>query len=119
MEYHISESEYRFMEILWEKEPVSSMDMVRFCSERLNWKKSTTYTVIRKLSEKKIVNSKNTIVRSLVSKDCMQRQESACFLKRKFGGSLPSFITAYLQDRKLTKEEAERLQKLIRDATED
>lgn len=119
MAYHISESEYRFMEILWEKEPVSSMDLVRFCNERLNWKKSTTYTVIRKLCEKKIVSSENTIVQSLVSRDCIQRQESDHFLKRKFGGSLPSFITAYLQDRKLTKEEAEHLQKLIRDATED
>jgi len=119
VEYPISESEYRFMEILWEQEPVSSMELVRFCRERLNWKKSTTYTVIRKLSDKKIVSSENTIVRSLVSRDCMQKQESDRFLKRKFGGSLPSFITAYLQDRKLTKEEAEHLQKLIRDVTED
>ena len=119
MEYPISESEYRFMEILWEQEPVSSMELVRFCRERLNWKKSTTYTVIRKLSDKKIVSSENTIVRSLVSRDCMHRQESDRFLKRKFGGSLPSYITAYLQDRKLTQVEAEHLQKLIRDVTED
>lgn len=119
MGHHISESEYRFMEILWEKEPVSSMDLVRLCSERLDWKKPTTYTVIRKLSEKQIVCSENTIVRTLVSRGCIQRQESNHFLERKFGGSLPSFITAYLQDKKLTKEEAERLQKLIRDATED
>lgn len=119
MEYHISESEYRFMEILWEEEPVSSMELVRLCGERLNWKKSTTYTVIRKLSEKQIVSSENTIVRTLVSRNCIQRQESNHILNRKFGGSLPSFITAYLQDKKLTKEEAERLQKLIQDATED
>ncbi len=71
------------------------------------------------IKDKKIVSSENTIVRSLVSRDCMQKQESDRFLKRKFGGSLPSFITAYLQDRKLTKEEAEHLQKLIRDVTED
>jgi len=119
MKYHISESEYRFMEILWKEEPVSSMDLVRLCGERLDWKKSTTYTVIRKLSEKQIVCSENTIVRALVSRDCIQRQESRHFLERKFGGSLPSFIAAYLQDKKLTREEAERLQKLIRDATED
>ncbi len=118
-EHHISESEYRFMEILWEEEPVSSMALVQLCGERLNWKKSTTYTVIRKLSEKQIVCSENTIVRALVSRDCIQKQESGRFLERIFGGSLPSFITAYLQDRKLTTEEAARLQQLIQDATEE
>ncbi len=119
MGYHISDSEYRFMEILWEEEPVSSMELVRLCSNLLNWKKSTTYTVIRNLSEKQIVYSENAIVRTRVSRGCIQRQESSCFLNRKFGGSLPSFIAAYLQDRKLTREEAERLQKLIWDAAED
>ncbi len=102
MTYHINESEYRLMEILWEEEPVNSMELVRICASRLDWKKSTTYTVIRKLSQKQI-----------------QKQESNEFLKRKFGGSLPSFITAYLQDKKLTKDEAEKLKKLIQDAAED
>ena len=119
MEYHINESEYRFMEILWEEEPVISTDLVQVCKEKLNWKKSTTYTVIRKLSEKKIVSNEQTVVRTLVSRDSIQRQESNNFLTKKFGGSLPSFINAYLQDKKLTKEEAQRLQKLIEDATEE
>lgn len=119
MEHHISESEYRFMEILWEEEPVSSMELVRLCRQRLDWKKSTTYTVIRKLSEKGIVANEHAIVRTLVSRGCIQKQESSRFLERKFGGSLPSFITAYLQDKKLTKEEAERLKKLIQDATQE
>ncbi len=119
MTYHINESEYRFMEILWEEEPVNSMELVRICSERLGWKKSTTYTVIRKLSQKQIASNENAVVRALVSRSCMQKQESNDFLNRKFGGSLPMFVNAYLQDKKLTKEEAERLKKMIQEASEE
>lgn len=119
MEYHINESEYRFMEILWETEPASSMELVHICGERLNWKKSTTYTVIRNLSDKQVICNDHTIVRALVSRECIQCQESRSFLKKRFGGSLPSFITAYLKERKLTKEEAQRLQKLIQEATDE
>ncbi len=119
MTYHINESEYRLMEILWEEEPVNSMELVRICASRLDWKKSTTYTVIRKLSQKQILSNENAVVRSLVSRNSILKQESNEFLKRKFGGSLPSFITAYLQDKKLTKDEAEKLKKLIQDAAED
>ncbi len=119
MTYHINESEYRLMEILWEEEPVNSMELVRICASRLDWKKSTTYTVIRKLSQKQILSNENAVVRSLVSRNSIQKQESNEFLNRKFGGSLPSFITAYLQDKKLTKDEAEKLKKLIQDAAED
>ncbi|MDE7312122.1 MAG: BlaI/MecI/CopY family transcriptional regulator [Eubacterium sp.] len=119
MEYHINESEYRFMEVLWEVGPASSMELVRICEKRLNWKKSTTYTVIRNLSEKQAVCNDHTTVRPLVSRESMQKQESHSFLTKRFGGSLPSFLMAYLKDRKLTKEEALRLQKLIQDAAED
>ena len=119
MTYHINESEYRFMEILWEEEPVNSMELVRICAQRLDWKKSTTYTVIRKLSQKQIVSNEHAVVRALVSRDCIQKQESNDFLNRKFGGSLPSFVAAYLQDKKLTKEEAQDLKKLIQDAAEE
>ena len=119
MTYHINESEYRFMEILWETEPVNSMELVRICSKRLDWKKSTTYTVIRKLCQKQIVSNEGAVVRSLVSQSCIQKQESHDFLNRKFGGSLPSFITAYLQDKKLTRQEAEDLKKLIQEASEE
>lgn len=119
MQYHINESEFRFMEILWEEEPVNSTDLVRICRERLEWQKSTTYTVIRKLCGKQIVSNEASVVRALVSREHIQKQESKEFLDRKFGGSLPSFITAYLQDRRLTKEEAERIRRLIEDASED
>lgn len=119
MKYHINESEYRFMEILWENEPVNSMELVRICEKRLEWKKSTTFTVLRKLCQKNIVSNENTVVRALVSQERIQKQESHDFLDKKFGGSLPSFITAYLQDKKLTKEEAEKIKKMIQEASED
>lgn len=119
MAYHVNESEYRFMEILWKVEPVNSMELVRICQKKLGWKKSTTYTVIRKLSDKNIVCNEEAVVRTLVSRDSMQKQESNEFLDRKFGGSLPSFVTAFLQDRKLTREEAEYLKKLIQEKTEE
>lgn len=119
MKYHINESEYRFMEILWENEPINSMELVRICEKRLEWKKSTTFTVLRKLCQKNIVRNENTVVRALVSQEYIQKQESHDFLDKKFGGSLPSFITAYLQDKKLTKEEAEKIKKMIQEASED
>lgn len=118
MNYHINESEYRFLDILWDEEPVNSMELVRLCSERLGWKKPTTYTVIRNLSEKGILCNENAIVRTLVSRDQIQKQESNEFLQKKFRGSLPAFIAAFLQDKKLTQEEAEQLQKMIDHAVE-
>ncbi len=119
MDGHINESEYRFMDILWDEEPISSMELVRLCRERLGWKKSTTYTVIRNLSEKQAVINENAVVRALISKNDVQRQESRDFLEKKFKGSLPAFIAAFLQEETLTKEEAEELQKLIDCAVEE
>ena len=116
MKYHINESEYRFMEILWENEPVNSMELVHICEERLEWKKSTTFTVLRKLCQKGATCNENSVVRALVSQDCIRKQESHSFLEKKFNDSLPSFLNAYLQDKKLTKEEAEKIKKMIQEA---
>ena len=69
----IFESEYRFCEILWENEPVSSSELVRLCNEKLEWKKSTTYTVIRRLSERGILKSEGAVVTSLVSREDVQK----------------------------------------------
>lgn len=119
MDYHINESEYRLMDILWDVEPVNSMELVGLCRERLGWKKSTTYTILRSLGEKQIVRNENAIVRTLVSRGQIQRQESREFLEKKFRGSLPAFIAAFLQEEKLTKKEARELQELINQASEE
>ena len=114
----IFESEYRFCQILWEHEPVNSTELVRLCQGALGWKKSTTYTVLRNLGQKQILQNENAVVQALVSRGEIQRQESRDFLKKKFRGSLPAFIAAFLQEEKLTKKEAEELQELINQASE-
>ncbi len=114
----VFESEYRFLCILWEQEPVSSPELVKLCNQEFGWKKSTTYTVIKKLTDKGIIRNENTIVESLVSKEEVDRQASDELLERTCQGNVPSFLAAFLKDRKLSKEEAERIKKMIEDASE-
>ena len=111
------DAEYKFMEIIWEHEPINSTQLTKICEERLGWKKSTTYTMLRKLAKRGILQNENTIVTALVKQEEVQKYESEVFLEKNFAGSLPSFLAAFLQDKKLTKEEAEEIQKLIQEAT--
>lgn len=114
MEYaKLCDSEYRFMCVIWEAEPVSSGQLVSLCQEKLGWKKSTTYTVLRKLCEKGYLENKDTIVSALVSKEQIQAKESEEFVERTFDGSLPGFIAAFLGGRKISGEEAEALKQMI------
>ena len=115
----IFESEYRFLSILWDNEPIASPKLVKLCNEILGWKKSTTYTVIKKLSEKGIVKSEDTIVSSLVTKEEVDRQESEELLQRSSKGNVPAFLAAFLKDRKLSKEDVDRIKKLIDEAGDD
>lgn len=114
----IFESEYRFMCILWEYEPVASPELVKLCFKELGWKKSTTYTVIKKLADKGLVKSENTIVSALVTKEIVDRQASDDLLEKTCNGNVPAFLAAFLKDRKLSKADAERLKKLIDDVEE-
>lgn len=109
----VFESEYRFCEILWENEPISSSELVRLCNERLEWKKSTTFTVIRRLAERGVLKSENAIVTSLVSKEEVQAAESAEVVERTFAGSLPSFIAAFTRKKTLTEQEIDEIQQMI------
>ena len=109
----IFESEYRFCEILWENEPVTSSELVRLCNERLEWKKSTTYTVIRRLSERGVLKSEGAVVTSLVSREEVQSAESAEGVERTLSGSLPSFIAAFTRKKHLSRQEVDEIQKII------
>ena len=109
----IFESEYRFCQILWDAEPVGSTDLVRLCREKLGWKKSTTYTVIKRLSERGVVRLEDAVVTTLVSREQVQRSESREVVDRAFGGSLPRFIAAFAGGKKLTRAEAEEIRRLI------
>ena len=109
----IFESEYRFCLPLWEREPVNSTKLVALCKEHLGWSKATTYTVIRRLSERGVIKNENTIVSSLISKEEAQRARLDAMVEETFEGSIPAFIAAFSRSKKLTKQEAQQLQALI------
>ncbi len=109
----LCDSDYRFMCVVWEYAPVNSGELVKLCEQELGWKKSTTYTVVRKLCEKGYISNENATVRVLIEKDKVQAEESTYFVDRTFNGSLPGFIAAFLGGKKISGEEAEKLKKLI------
>ena len=109
----IFESEYRFCLILWEHEPIKSKELVRLCQEQLGWKSTTTYTVIKRLSERGVLKNDNTIVTSLVSKDAVQESEIDELVEKKFEGSLPAFLAAFTTRKKLSETEINELKKII------
>ena len=109
----LCDSDYKFMIIVWEHAPLNSGELVTLCKERLGWKKSTTYTVIKKLTERGFIKSENAIVSVLVAKEECQSVESDYFVERTFGGSLPGFLAAFLNSRKLTEAEAEEIKRMI------
>ncbi len=109
----ISESEYRFCLILWEKEPIKSKELVKLCEERLGWKSTTTFTVIKRLSERGVVRNENTIVTALISKEQVQESEIEEMVEKTFEGSLPAFLAAFGRHRKMSEAEVEELRKLI------
>ncbi|MBQ7638687.1 MAG: BlaI/MecI/CopY family transcriptional regulator [Clostridia bacterium] len=109
----IFESEYRFCLILWENEPVNSTRLVKLCKEKLGWSKTTTYTVIKRLSERGVVKNENTVVSSLVSKDEVQRAEMDELLQKTFEGSLPAFVAAFTKRRDISESEIEEIRRMI------
>ncbi len=115
----IFESEYRFCLILWEQEPINSTRLVELCRERLGWSKATTYTVIRRLSQRGVVKSENAVVTSLISKEEAQASRLEEMVEETFQGSIPAFIAAFSRSKKLTKAEVEQLKDLIDSYKED
>lgn len=113
MDNKLFDSEYRFMQIVWEHAPVRSGELVELCNAVLGWKKSTTYTVIKKLSEKGFIENRDAVVSVLISQDECQREESSQFVERTFGGSLPGFIAAFLSGNKISKQEADEIRQMI------
>ncbi len=109
----IFESEYRFCLILWENEPISSRELSELCKEKLGWSKTTTYTVIKRLSERGVVKNENTVVTSLVSKDEAQISEIDELVEKKFEGSIPAFIAAFAKSRKLSEKEIDEIRQII------
>lgn len=111
--YKLFESEYKFMEVVWKHAPVNSTRLALLCAETLGWKKSTTYTVLRKLCERGLLKNENATVTYLVEKEEIQLQESKELLEKSFEGSLPMFLTAFLKKEPLSDQEATELKRII------
>ncbi len=109
----IHESEYRFCLIMWENEPVSAPELVRLCQEQLGWKRTTTYTVIKRLGERGVLKNQNSIITSLVSKAEAQAWEIDELVEKKFEGSLPAFIAAFTRHQELSDAELDQVQRMI------
>jgi len=112
-ELRLCESDYRFMTVIWENEPLASRRLVELCAGKLGWKKSTTYTTLKKLCEKGFASNEETIVRSCVPRERVQAYESERFVERAFGGSLPGFLAAFLGGKTISEREAAELKRLI------
>ena len=109
----IHEEEYRFCLILWEHEPISAADLARLCAEELGWKRTTTYTVIKRLSERGVIKNENTVVTSIISKEEAQQSELEELMDKKFEGSLPAFIAAFGHRQNLSEAEIEEIRRII------
>ena len=109
----IFESEYRFCLILWENEPIASSKLALLCKERLGWSRTTTYTVIKRLSERGVVVNESSTVRALVTKDEVQLADLDEFFEKRFEGSLPAFVAAFGRHQNLSDEEIQVIQRII------
>ncbi|MDD3853093.1 MAG: BlaI/MecI/CopY family transcriptional regulator [Syntrophomonadaceae bacterium] len=116
-EFKLFDAEYKFMDIIWKLEPINSTELTKVCLKKLGWKKSTTYTMIRKLAGRGILKNENATVEALVKREEVQKHDSEVLLKRTFNNSLPIFLAAFLQDKELSKQEAEEIKKMIEGAT--
>ncbi len=109
----LCESDYRFMSVVWDNEPVASGQLVQLCQEQLGWKKATTYTTLKKLSEKGFAQNVDTIVTSLIPREDVQAYASEHFVEHTFQGSLPGFLVSFLGGKTISADEAAELKRLI------
>lgn len=109
----IHESEYRFCLILWEHEPITAVELSRLCQDRLGWKRTTTYTVIKRLGERGVLKNENGLVTSLISRQTAQAGEIETLVETKFQGSLPAFFAAFTRRREISPQELDELQQMI------
>lgn len=109
----IHEGEYRFCLIMWEHEPVSSLELVRLCQEKLGWRRTTTYTVIKRLGDRGVLKLENGVVTALISKEEAESAEIDTFVESKFGGSLPAFVAAFTKRKDVSEKDLDEMQRMI------
>ena len=115
----LCDSDYKFMTIVWEYAPINSGELVKLCSEKLGWKKSTTYTVLKKLCERGIFKNEGGEVSSLISRQDFYALQSEKFVDDTFGGSLPAFFAAFTKRKALSAEEIAEIRRMIESYEEE
>ena len=105
--------EARFADIIWSNEPMTTKELVTVCQNELQWKRTTTYTVLKKLCEKGIFKTEDSVVTSLISKDEFYSIQSEQFVEETFSGSLPAFIAAFTKRKNLSEKEKEEIKRMI------
>lgn len=116
-DYRLADAEAKFADIIWEREPLTSPELVKICEKKMNWKKSTTYTVLKKLCEKGIFRNENAVVSAVLSREEFYGKQSRKYVEDVFEGSLPRFLTAFCGGKKLSAKEAEEMQRFIDENT--
>ena len=109
----IHEGEYRFCLIMWEHEPVTAVELVKLCQEQLGWKRTTTYTVIKRLGERGVLKNEDGTITALVSKEDAQQRELDELVEEKFQGSLPAFVAAFTKRQDISEKELDEVQRMI------
>ena len=112
-EIKLSNADYRLLSVIWDTEPIASPELCKYAEEKLGWKRTTTYTVLKRLCDKNLLKNENTIVSSLKSREEIQRAESRQVLQRSFNDSLPQFISAFLDGGKISQTEADKIKQII------
>ena len=110
---NLFDAEYKFMSIVWEYEPINSTELTKLCESKLGWKKPTTYSMIRKLCERGVLQNEKATVKALIARKDVQKQETDVFINRMFDGSIPSFITTFLKNKTLSEDEAQEIKAVI------
>lgn len=118
IDFRLTEAEEKFADIIWQNEPIRSPELVKLCEEEFDWKKSTTYTMLKRLEKKKLFENNNSTVIALIKKDDFYAEQSKLFVEENFGGSLPRFLAAFTRKNKLSEKEVQELQKLINEHRE-
>lgn len=113
MAVEFGEVQMKFAELIWENEPIGSGNLVKLCAEKFEWKKSTTYTVLKKLCEKGLFQNVDGVVSSKISKEDFYSQKSEEFVEEAFGGSLPAFLAAFTSHQKLSKKDIAEIRNII------
>ena len=112
-EYSLGAVESRFAELVWANAPLSTNELIRICDQELGWKRTTTYTVLKKFIERGIFDNQNRVVVVLISKEEFYAKQSELYIERSFGGSLPSFLAAFTSKRTLSEKEIEEIEHII------